>query len=202
MPDLDDLLAEIRACRACAEYLPLGPRPVLQAGAGARILVASQAPGTRVHTSGVPFDDPSGDRLRAWLGVTRAQFHDPRLFAIVPMGFCYPGRGAGGDSPPRPECAQLWRDRLLSRLPSIDLVLLVGSHAQQHVLGKGSMTDRVRRFRDHLPLHLPLPHPSWRSRLWEARNPWFGEEVIPELRRLVAARIGDIAEGGVERRGA
>lgn len=197
MAELDELLAEIRACRACAEHLPLGPRPVLQAQAGARILIASQAPGTRVHASGLPFDDPSGDRLRAWLGVTRAQFHDPGLFAIVPMGFCYPGRTAGGDSPPRPECARLWRNRLLSRLPSIELTLLVGSHAQQHLLGKGAMTDRVRRFRDHLPGHFPLPHPSWRSRLWEARNPWFGDEVIPELRGIVA----DLVVGG-ERRAA
>ena len=202
MPGLDDLLNEIRACRACAAHLPLGPRPVLQAQAGARILIASQAPGTRVHASGLPFDDPSGDRLRDWLGVTRVEFHDPRRFAIVPMGFCYPGRGTGGDAPPRPECAALWRDRLLSNLPSIELTLLVGSHAQQHVLGKGAMTDRVRRFRDHLPRHFPLPHPAWRSRLWETQNPWFGEEVIPELRRIVAARIGGLVEGDARRRAA
>ena len=193
MTELDELLSEIRACRACAGRLPLGPRPVLQAGPGARILIASQAPGTRVHESGVPFDDASGDRLRDWLGVTRAQFHDPALFAIVPMGFCYPGSGAGGDAPPRRECAPLWRARLLAALPSIELTLLVGGHAQAHVLGKGAMTERVRRFRDHLPAHFPLPHPSWRSRLFEARNPWFGAEVLPALRALVSERIGAAA---------
>jgi uracil-DNA glycosylase len=186
---LDSLLAEIRTCTACAASLPLGPRPVLQASATARILVASQAPGTRVHETGVPFDDASGDRLREWLGVTRAQFHDPALFAIVPMGFCYPGRGAGGDAPPRPECARLWRRRLMAALPAVRLTLLVGSHSQVHALGPGRMTDRVRAFRDHLPDRVPLPHPSWRSRLWERKHPWFGEEVLPALRRRVAEEI-------------
>ena len=143
-----------------------------------------------MHDSGVPFDDMSGDRLREWLQVSREQFHDPALFAIVPMGFCYPGRRSSGDAPPRPECARLWRDRLLARLPQIELTLLVGGHAQAHVLGKGSMTARVRRFRDHLPAYFPLPHPSWRSRLWEERNPWFREEVVPTLRSLVVERIG------------
>ena len=189
MTALDELLAEVRACRACEGRLPLGPRPVLQLGAQARILIASQAPGTKVHASGVPFDDDSGDRLREWLGVSRAQFHDPRRFAIVPLGLCYPGRAESGDAPPRPECAPLWRDRLLARLPARRLTLLVGSHAQQHVLGRGAMTDRVRRFRDHLPDHFPLPHPSWRSRLWAERNPWFAGEVLPELRGRVAALI-------------
>jgi uracil-DNA glycosylase len=193
MAELDQLLSEIRGCRACAAQLPLGPRPVLQAGPQARMLIASQAPGTKVHESGVPFDDASGDRLRSWLGVTREQFHDPALFAIVPMGFCYPGRGAGGDAPPRPECARLWRGRLLARLPRIELTLLVGGHAQAHALGKGAMTERVRNFRDHLPDFFPLPHPSWRSRLWEARHPWFGEEVLPALRARVAEHIAAAA---------
>jgi uracil-DNA glycosylase len=137
----------------------------------------------------VPFEDDSGDRLREWLGVGREQFHDPRQFAIVPMALCYPGRAAGGGAPPRPELAPVWGPRLLAQLPALRLTLLVGSHAQQHALGPGAMTDRVRRFRDHLPDHFPLPHPSWRSRLWQRRNPWFGEEVLPELRRRVAALL-------------
>lgn len=196
---LDSLLAEIRACTACAAQLPLGPRPVVQASATARILVASQAPGTRVHASGVPFDDPSGDRLREWLGVERAQFHDPALFAIVPMGFCYPGRAASGDAPPRPECAPLWRARLLVALPSLRLTLLVGSYAQEAVLGKGRMSERVRAFRDHLPAIVPLPHPSWRSRLFEQAHPWFREDLVPALRRRVAE---ELAAAESERRSA
>ena len=195
---LDDLIAEIRACTACAAHLPHGPRPVLQASREARILIASQAPGTRVHESGVPFDDVSGERLREWMGVDRVEFHDPALFAIVPMGFCYPGRGAGGDAPPRPECARLWRRRLLEALPTVRLTLLIGSHAQNHALGPGRMTERVRAFRQHLPEILPLPHPSWRSRIWEQRHPWFHEAVIPELRRRVAEEIGASETGRME----
>jgi uracil-DNA glycosylase len=185
MEPLDTLLAEIAACQACSAVLPLGPRPVLQISPTARILVASQAPGTKVHNSGVPFSDPSGDRLREWMGVSDEEFYDPSRVAIVPMGLCYPGRGTSGDAPPRPECAPLWRTRVMAQLRELRLTLLVGSHAQIERLGKGAMTERVRNFREHLPAVLPLPHPSWRSQVWMKRNPWFEAEVIPALRQAV-----------------
>lgn len=191
-PDaLAALLARVRACSACAEALPLGPRPVLQASASATILIASQAPGSKVHQTGVPFSDQSGDRLRDWMGVTSEDFYDESTFAIVPMGFCYPGRSGGGDAPPRAECARLWRSQLLDLLPSVRLTVLVGTYAQNHVLGPGAITTRVRNFRDYLPQYFPLPHPSWRSRLWEQKNPWFRTNVIPELRSAIErARAG------------
>ena len=183
---LDSLLADVRACRACADDLPLGPRPVVQISATARILIASQAPGTKVHESGIPFSDASGDRLREWMGVPDDTFYDERRIAILPMGLCYPGRlPSGGDAPPRSECAPLWRDRLLSQMPDLRLTLLVGAHAQTHELGRGKMTQRVMGFRDHLPAIFPLPHPSWRSRHWAANNPWFDADVLPALRHAV-----------------
>jgi uracil-DNA glycosylase len=182
---LDSLLADIAACRTCSAVLPLGPRPVLQISPTARMLVASQAPGTKVHQSGVPFSDPSGDRLRDWMGVSDAEFYDASRVAIVPMGLCYPGRGPSGDAPPRPECAPLWRARIMAQLRELKLTLLVGSHAQIDRLGRGAMTERVRNFRDHLPAVFPLPHPSWRSQVWMKRNPWFEAEVIPALRQAV-----------------
>jgi len=186
MSELESLLAEVRACRACADVLPLGPRPILQASPSARILVASQAPGTKAHESGIPFDDASGERLRDWMGLSRDQFYDAHKVAIVPMGLCYPGRlRAGGDAPPRPECAPLWRERLLEQMPALRLILLVGGHAQHHVLGPGKMTDRVADFRSHLPRLFPLPHPSWRTRAWATRNPWFGADLLPALRLAV-----------------
>jgi uracil-DNA glycosylase len=170
---LATLLAEVRACSACADVLPLGPRPILQMSTTATVLIASQAPGSRAHRTGVPFSDASGDRLRDWMGVTDEQFYDETTIAIVPMGFCYPGRSGGGDAPPRRECAQLWRGRLMDLLPEVRLTLLVGSYAQHHLLGPGTTTERVRNFRDYLPRFFPLPHPSWRSRIWEEKNPWF-----------------------------
>jgi uracil-DNA glycosylase len=182
---LDTLLAEIGACRVCHEVLPLGPRPVLQISPTARILVASQAPGTKVHNSGVPFSDPSGERLRDWMGISDAEFYDAARVAIVPMGLCYPGRAGSGDAPPRPECAPLWRTRIMAQLTELRLTLLVGSHAQIDRLGRGQMTERVRNFRAHLPAVFPLPHPSWRSQVWMKRNPWFEAEVLPELRSAV-----------------
>lgn len=185
------LLAEVRACRACADQLPLGPRPVLQLSRSARVLIASQAPGSRVHASGIPFSDPSGDRLREWTGLSEREFYDSRKVAIVPVGLCYPGRGKSGDEPPRPECARLWRSRLMAQLPQLRLTLLVGSHAQEHALGPGNMTDRVRAYRRYLPGQFPLPHPSWRSRIWMAANPWFEAEVLPALRALVRAAYAD-----------
>lgn len=186
MKSLDALLTEVRACRACADVLPLGPRPVVQVSATARLLIASQAPGTKVHDSGIPFCDASGDRLREWMGVSSEEFYDASRVAVVPMGFCYPGRlQDGGDAPPRPECAPLWRKRLLAHMPDLRLTLLVGTHAQVHALGRGKMAERVMAYREHLPSVFPLPHPSWRSRHWAAKNPWFESDVLPALRIAV-----------------
>jgi uracil-DNA glycosylase len=195
-PDaLARLAAEIRACRACADHLPLGPRPVFRASATARLLIAGQAPGTKVHETGIPWNDPSGDRLRNWLRMDRDIFYDESRIAIVPMGFCYPGRlPNGGDAPPRPECAELWRARLLALMPEIRLTLLVGSYALAHVLGRGAMTDHVRGFRVRLPHYFALPHPSWRTTAWERRNPWFAEEVLPALREEVARALVVVSE--------
>jgi uracil-DNA glycosylase len=188
---LAHLATEIRACRACAAHLPLGPRPVIRVSTTARLLIASQAPGTAVHETGLSFNDPSGERLRDWLQMDRATFYDESRVAIVPMGFCYPGRlPNGGDAPPRPECAPLWREKLLALMPEIRLTLLVGSYALNHVLGRGAMTAQVRTFRQYLPRCFPLPHPSWRTTAWERRNPWFAAEVLPALRRAVRAALG------------
>ena len=186
MKTLDSLLTEVRACRTCADILPFGPRPVVQISATARLLIASQAPGAKVHDSGIPFSDASGDRLREWMGVSIDEFYDDNTIAIVPMGLCYPGRLRGsGDAPPRPECAPLWRERLIAQMPDLRLTLLVGSYAQTDAFGPGKMTERVIGFRDHLPAIFPLPHPSWRSRHWGAKNPWFDAEVLPALRDAV-----------------
>lgn len=191
MKSMEVLLGEVAACRACADILPHGPRPVLQVHPAATILIASQAPGSRVHRTGVPFDDPSGERLRAWAGIPGEVFYDEQKVAILPMAFCYPGRSASGDAPPPARCARLWRRRLLAQLPSLRLTLLVGTYAQDHVLGRGRMTQRVRDFAEYLPGIFPLPHPSWRSRIWESRNPWFEREVIPALRAAVAGALGE-----------
>ena len=191
---LDRLLAEIRGCRVCAGTLPLGPRPVLRASASARLLIVGQAPGTKVHASGIPWDDRSGDRLRQWLGLDRETFYDERRIAIVPMGMCYPGVDPrGGDNPPRPECAPLWHDRILAHLSGVELVLLIGSYAQKRYLGPRrapTMTRTVAEWRDHLPRHLPLPHPSWRNTAWLRRHPWFEAELVPQLQRRVADLVG------------
>jgi uracil-DNA glycosylase/uncharacterized protein YeaO (DUF488 family) len=192
-PTLPRLLAEIRACRVCADALPLGPRPVLQAGAGARLLIVGQAPGTKVHASGVPWDDASGERLRAWLGIDRETFYDASKVALVPMGFCYPGRGASGDNPPRPECAPLWQARLLAQMPDVQLTLLVGQYAQRQFLGarrRDSLTATVEAWRDYAPDYLPLPHPSPRNLPWLTRHAWFEHDVLPALRERVAAALG------------
>lgn len=183
---LRELLVEVRACTLCEAHLPLGPRPVLQAHASATILIAGQAPGRKVHESGVPFEDPSGDRLREWLGVTNEEFYDPERFAILPMGFCYPGKGSSGDKPPRPECAPEWRERLLRALPEVRLTLVLGTYAQAYHLGdRRSVTDAVASWRDYWPEMLPLPHPSPRNRPWLKRNPWFETDVLPVLRERV-----------------
>ena len=184
---LQDLLVEIRACRHCADSLPLGPNPVVRASTTARLLIVGQAPGTRVHATGIPWNDPSGDRLRDWLQLDRDTFYDESRIAIVPMGFCYPGKGTSGDLPPLPDCAPLWHDALLAHMPELELVLLVGSYAQSYYLGKSreTLTDRVRRWREFGPRFLPLPHPSPRNTLWLKRNPWFEATVVPELRSRV-----------------
>ncbi len=188
------LIAEVRACRVCEAHLPLGPRPILSAEASARLMIIGQAPGTRVHESGVPWDDASGDRLRDWLAIERDVFYDAAQVAIVPMGFCYPGRDKnGGDAPPRPECAPLWHARLRAELPNIALTLLVGRYAQVHYLGRAagkSVVETVRAWRDHMPAYLPLPHPSWRTRSWAKKNPWFEAEVIPALRAELRRLLG------------
>jgi uracil-DNA glycosylase len=181
--ELESLLERVRACRVCAKVLPFEPRPILQLSETATLLIASQAPGAKAHSAGIPFSDPSGDRLRNWLNLSSEQFYDVGKIALLPLGLCYPGRGkSGGDAPPRAECAPLWRAQLLEQLPALRLTLLVGAHAQNHVLGPGVMTDRVRNFRKHLPRVFPLPHPSWRSRAWTDRNPWFETDVLPALR--------------------
>jgi len=187
---MDQLLAEVRACRICAEALPHGVRPVLQAHPDARILIAGQAPGRRVHESGVPFQDPSGDRLREWMGIDASTFYDERRIAIVPMGFCYPGTGNSGDLPPRPECAPAWRERVLQALPAIELTLVLGMYAQGwHLPGpKQTVTEAVAAWREGWPEVLALPHPSPRNQGWFRRNDWFEAEVIPALQ----ARVGDL----------
>lgn len=187
------LLREVRACQICSEHLPLGPRPVLQLTSAARLLIIGQAPGSKVHQSGIPWNDASGDRLRDWLNLDRSVFYDAAKVAIIPMGLCYPGAGeSGGDMPPRPECAPLWHERLLNHLPDRQLTLLIGQYAQRHYLGsrrKGSMTETVRSFSDYCPHFFPLPHPSWRSQIWMQKHPWFERSVIPELRNAVRKSI-------------
>lgn len=185
---LETLLAEVRACTLCADALPCPPRPILQAGASARLLIAGQAPGRHAHAAGIPFDDVSGERLREWIGLPREAFYDATRVAIVPMGFCYPGTGRSGDLPPRPECAHTWRARLLAALPRIELTLVIGSYARAWHLpeARGTLTEVVAAWRDHLPHTVPLPHPSPRNRLWLRRNPWFEAELLPALRQRVA----------------
>ena len=189
MTDLGALLETLRACRICAAHLPLGPRPVLRAKQSARICIVGQAPGTRVHETGIPWNDPSGDRLRDWLALDRDTFYDESRIAIIPMGFCYPGQAKnGGDNPPRPECAAEWHAPLRAHLPNIVLTILAGQYGQRHYLGKQrkkTLTDTVRAWRDYLPDFLPTPHPSWRTTGWQKRNPWFEAELLPVLRERV-----------------
>lgn len=187
---LPQLLQQVRRCTLCAPMLPLPPRPVLQAASGARILLAAQAPGRKVAASGIPFDDASGERLRAWLGIGRDDFYDPQFIAILPMGFCYPGKGPSGDLPPRRECAPAWRARLLRQLPAIELTLVIGSYALAWHLPQAAgagLTATVRAWREHGSAVLPLPHPSPRNNGWLKRHPWFEAEVVPELQRRVRA---------------
>jgi uracil-DNA glycosylase len=186
---LPELLRNIRACTHCADALPYGPRPVLQAHRSARLRIVGQAPGRKVHGTGIPWNDPSGDRLRNWLGLTPEQFYDPRKVAILPMGFCYPGKAVSGDNPPRPECAPRWHEELNAHLPNIALTLLVGRYAQASYLGgrrKATLGETVRAWAEYLPLgYLPLAHPSPRNQPWLAKNPWYEGELVRELRRVV-----------------
>lgn len=191
---LDRLLAEILACRICADHLPLGPRPLLRVSATARLAICAQAPGTRAHVAGLTFDDASGDRLRDWLGLDRARFYDTARVAVVPMGFCFPGTAPrGGDFPPRPECAPAWHARVFALMPQIELKLLVGSHAQAWHLGarrQASLTETVAAWRDYLPEFLPLPHPSWRNSGWLKANPRFSTDLLPYLKERVEELVG------------
>jgi len=189
------LSAEARACAICVDELPLGPRPVFRVSPTARLLIVGQAPGTKVHETGIPWNDASGDRLRDWLRLDRETFYDESRIAIVPMGFCYPGVDArGGDKPPRKECAPAWHPRFLPLMPKIELTLLVGLYAQAHYLGdrrKASLTDTVRAFKDYGSNFMPLPHPSWRNTGWLKKNPWFEAELLPNLRRRVTKLLAE-----------
>lgn len=181
------LLASIRDCTVCAEFLPHGVRPIVQASTNSRIVIIGQAPGRRVHESGVPWDDPSGVRLREWLGLTTEQFYDPAIVAIVPMGFCYPGSASSGDLPPRPECAPLWHDRLLEVLPDDRLEVIIGMYAQRQYIADRpkTLTETVARWADYLPKQIVMPHPSPRNRHWLTKNPWFENNAIPAVQHRV-----------------
>jgi len=191
MTSVSTLVSRVQACTICAAHLPHGVRPVFQFNPDARILIAGQAPGRKVHETGVPFDDASGDRLRKWLGVSSKVFYDPHHFAILPMGFCYPGSVRSGDLAPRAECAPAWRSQLLSHLGHLKLSLVIGKYAQDYHYGQSklSLTERVKLWRDHWPCSLPLPHPSPRNNPWLKRNPWFEEDIIPILQKKIARII-------------
>lgn len=179
------LLEEIRACTVCSEYLPLGPRPIVAGNESSTILIIGQAPGTKVHETGIPWDDPSGNRLREWMGIDNETFYNPSKVALVPMGFCYPGRGKSGDLPPRPECAPLWHEPLLTSMPNIKITLLFGTYAQDYYLQgrtKKTLTETVKNYKEYLPQYLPLPHPSPRNNIWLKKNEWFENELLPEFR--------------------
>jgi uracil-DNA glycosylase len=198
--ELDELLRSIRQCEICRSHLPLPPRPILQASAQAKILIAGQAPGLKTHHRGRPFDDASGERLRSWLGITLDEFYDPQRFAIIPMGFCYPGciiRGGKkqGDKPPRPECSSTWHDELLALLPQIELTLILGQYAIDYHLGvnacgaKLTVTQAVENWQEYWPQKMALPHPSPRNALWLKRHPKFETEQLPSLRRRIATLL-------------
>lgn len=184
--DLDSLLTEVRACKICEAFIP-APRPVLRASLSARLAVIGQAPGTRVHASGIPWDDASGRRLREWMGISDAEFYDASVVAIVPMGFCYPGKGKSGDLPPRPECASTWHKSIFDQLPNIRCTLLIGQYAQKHYLPLDykTLTDRVRDWQKFAPSNYVLPHPSPRNQLWLRKNPWLEQDAIPQLQNTV-----------------
>lgn len=189
---MDVLLNDIRQCKICLKHLPLGPRPIVTAHPESKIVIIGQAPGTKVHTSGVPWDDASGKQLRQWLNVFNDDFYNTKNFAIIPMGFCYPGKGKTGDLPPRTECAPQWHDSLLQKMPNVELVILIGMYSQKYYLkkeAKRTLTETVANFKEYLPKYLPLPHPSPRNRFWLTKNPWFEKEIVPELQRIVKSLI-------------
>src|SRR3954464_6245017 len=189
---MKSLLNNIQRCEICKDNLPLGSRPVVQLGVNSKIILIGQAPGRRVHETGIPWNDASGRKLREWMEVDEAVFYDPQVFSIMSMSFCYPGKGKSGDLPPRPECAPLWHARILASLTDCRLTLLVGSYAQAHYLEAGNLTEAVKAFRVHGPGFFPLPHPSWRSGIWVKRNPWFETDVLPALRAAVREALGGI----------
>jgi len=193
--DLSTLLSEVRSCTLCADGLPLGPRPIVQLESGSKILVVGQAPGRKVHDSGIAFDDASGDRLREWMGIEPTSFYDSSCVAIVPMGFCYPGTGASGDLPPRHECAPTWRERILKQLGEVELTLVIGRYAQAYHLpaARGTVTETVKAWRDSWPLVVPMPHPSPRNNIWLKKNPWFEEELVPNLQHRVATILSGVS---------
>lgn len=185
---MEDLLHDIRQCTICKSHLPLGPRPIATAHIDSKIVIIGQAPGTKVHASGVPWDDASGKQLRKWLNISDKDFYDTTKFAIIPMGFCYPGKGASGDLPPRPECAPQWHHQLMDKMPNVELIILIGAYSQKYYLkdkAKRTLTDTVGDFKTYLPLYFPLPHPSPRNRFWLSKNPWYEKTVIPELQKNI-----------------
>ncbi len=185
---MDTLLSNIRACDVCKAHLPLGPRPVVTAHRDAKMIIIGQAPGTKVHNSGIPWDDPSGKQLRKWLGITDSLFYNETKIAIVPMGFCYPGKGKSGDLPPRPECAPLWHQPLFDHMQHLQLIILIGQYAQKYYLkqlAKANLTETVKAYYEYLPTYFPVPHPSPRNRFWLTKNPWFQDEVVPTLQQKV-----------------
>ena len=189
---MQQLLSDIKKCTICAQHLDLGPRPVLSAAVDSKIVIIGQAPGTKVHASGVPWDDASGKQLRKWLDVSDEDFYDPKKFAIVPMGFCYPGKGKSGDLPPRPECAPQWHESLFDKMPNLELVILIGMYAQNYYLkktAKKTLTETVRNYKEYLPNYFVLPHPSPRNRFWLTKNAWFEKSVVPELREIITSSL-------------
>lgn len=189
---MEKLLKEIRACIECKKYLPNKPRPVLQASIHSKIVIIGQAPGQKVQDSGIPWDDQSGDELRRWLEVSKEQFYNSKLFALIPMGFCYPGKGNSGDLPPRPECAPLWHHKLLTGMEKVQLTILIGQYSQKYYLKenfKPTLTENVKNYKEYLPHYLPLVHPSPRNKIWQKKNPWFEKEIIPALRRIINESI-------------
>lgn len=185
---ISKLLREIRACTVCSDNLPLGPRPIVSFASESKILLVGQAPGTKVHETGIPWNDPSGDRLRDWLDVTREEFYDENKFAIAPMGFCYPGRGKSGDNPPRPECAPLWMERITNALSEVRMTILIGQYALNYFLGdkkKATLTETVRNWREYFPEFVVLPHPSPRNNIWLKKNEWFERNLVPGLSGIV-----------------
>jgi uracil-DNA glycosylase family 4 len=185
---MQTLLSQIKNCKICEQHLVAGVNPVVEASTESKIVIVGQAPGRIVHNTGIPWNDKSGDNLRSWLGVDKTTFYNTDLFAVIPMGFCYPGTGKSGDLPPRPECAPTWHRQLLDKMPNVELMLLVGQYAQNYYLGtsaRDTLTETVKHYQDYLPAFFPLPHPSPRNNIWQAKNEWFGREVLPDLRKIV-----------------